>query len=351
MNTVEKYLDNILNQYQIWKSNKSFYANQTQFVDLDNFLKLPCYHYTDVESINQCSSDIVVIDNLTESIHSQHFFCKYDKTKYYVIFTGGTWDKDKHEIGIKNYDIVFYCFFLFELIDTYMSPHRFCFYLDKNYKFDYPKNNVFCSTIGNVRPERDKVVDAILNNVEYKNYILRYSGENLRSPSNNLDVIKFTKGEFDPYTAIVSEYYHNVSQSLPIEIYNSSYLNLIVETDIDWQDCFFITEKTVKSIITGIPFVIVSTPFFLKNLQQYGFRSYHTLWDESYDNEIDYNKRVEKIIQLLQTFNTFDWQKHVKQLQEIADHNLRNLLNSDKVMNSFFYNLEQTIEKINDRRC
>ena len=141
MNTVEKYLDNILNQYQIWKSNKSFYANQTQFVDLDNFLKLPCYHYTDVESINQCSSDIVVIDNLTESIHSQHFFCKYDKTKYYVIFTGGTWDKDKHEIGIKNYDIVFYCFFLFELIDTYMSPHRFCFYLDKNYSFNYPKDN------------------------------------------------------------------------------------------------------------------------------------------------------------------------------------------------------------------
>ena len=351
MNTVEKYLDNILNQYQIWKANQSFYKNWTSTVDMAFFLQLPCYHYKEVDGINNCDSDIIVIDNLMESIHSKSYFCRYNQNKHYIIFSCGTWDKDKHNIGIKNYHILYYSSCLFEMVDIYMSPHRFCFYLDKNYKFNYPKDNVFCSTIGNVRPERDKVVDSLLNRVAYKNYILRYSGEDLGVPSDHLDVVRFIKGEFDPYTPIISDYYHNVSQTLPIEIYNSCYLNLVVETDIDWQDCFLISEKTLKAIITGIPFVIVSTPFFLKNLQQYGFRSYNTLWDESYDNEIDYHKRVEKIIQLLQTLNTFDWQQHVKQLQEIADHNLRNLLNSDKIMNDFFYDFEQTIEEINERRC
>jgi hypothetical protein len=351
MTPIKEYFQNILNQYEIWKTNQMFYHNKTCSPDLHYFLQLPSYHYQDVESINSCDQSVIVINNLTESIHSDKYFRRYNQNKHYIILTGGTWDKDKHNIGIKNYDIMYYCFFLVEMLDTYMSPHRFCFYLDKNYDFKYPKDYVFCSTIGNVRHERDKVIDAISRNIEYKNYILRYSGENLGIPNDHLDVVNFVKGEFDPYTALIPEYYHNVSQTLPIDMYNSAYLNLVVETDIDWQDSFFITEKTVKSLITGMPFIIVSTPLFLKNLQDLGFRTYNTLWDESYDEETDSVKRINKITQVLQKLNTFDWQEHKNQLKEIADHNLRNMLNSDKILNEFFENFEKIVEKINECRC
>lgn len=344
-------VENILKQYQIWKDSRLFYKKQKSTVDLEKFLQLPCYHYQDIDAINNCDSDIIAIDNLTESVHSEKYFRRYNQNKYYIIFSGGTWDKDKHDIGIKNYDIIYYNFWLIETTDTYMTPHRFCFYLDKNYKFEYPKNNIFCSTIGNVRAERDKVVDAVIKNVEYKNYILRYSGENLGALSDHLDVMNFVKGEFDPYTPILTEYDHNVSQTLPIEMYNNCYFNLVVETDMDWQDSFFITEKTMKAIITGIPFVLATTPFFLKNLQSLGFRTYNTLWDESYDNETDFDKRVCKIVKLLNELGSFDWQSHRTQLQKIADHNLRNLLNSDMILNDFFEKFEHTIEKINERRC
>jgi len=342
---------NILNQYEIWKTNRQFYKTQISTVDLEYFLRLPCYHYTDVDAINNCNSDIIVIDNLTESIHSNKYFFRYDQNKYYIILTGGTWDKDKQDIGLKNYEIMYYCFFLIEMLDTYMSPGRFCFHLDKNYKFEYPKNNIFCSTIGNVRTERDKVVNAIINNVKYKNYILRYSGKNLATPGDHLDVLTFSLGNFDPYTNIIPEYYHSVSQTLPIKMYNDCYFNFVVETDIIYQDSFFITEKIMKAIITGIPFIVMATPFFLKHLHHYGFRTYNTLWDESYDNEIDTDNRINKITLLLQQLGSFDWQAHQTQLKEIADHNLRNLLNSDTILNDFFEKFEHTIEKINERRC
>ena len=50
--------------------------------------------------------------------------------------------------------------------------------------------------------------------------------------------------------------------------YNQSYFNIVVETDINYTDNFFLTEKTVKALLTGMPFVIVGTPDFIKNLQQ-----------------------------------------------------------------------------------
>jgi len=350
MNTVKEGFVNVLNHYEIWKTSQAFYHNRTSSVDLDYFLHLPCYHYTDVESINSCNSNVIVIDDVTESVHSKNYFCLYDKTKYYIIISGGSWDKDKHDIGIKNYDLISYPFFLFELVDTYMSPHRFCFYLDKTYDFQYPKDHVFCSTIGNVKDERDKLVDSIIKNIEYKNYILRYSGEDFGAPSNHLDVMNFVKGEFDPYTPVLPEYHHDVASTLPIQIYNSGYAYLVVESDIDYNDCFFMTEKTLKALITGIPFVVVATPFFLSTLKNAGFKTYDELWDESYDSEKNLEKRILKIIKLLQDLQFFDWQKHKSKLQSIADHNLRNFLTCNKIADDFFTSFEHTVENLNDSR-
>jgi len=351
MARVSDIFKNILTDYKIWKTNSNFYNNNHDSVDIEYFSKLPCFHYSEVEAINKCNSNVIVIDNITESIHSKIYFRQYSNDKHYIIFTGGTWDKDKHDIGVKSYDIVYQWFFLIEMIDTYMSPHRFCFYFNKTYDFQYPKTHTFFSTIGNVRNERDIVVENIINAVVYKNYILRYSGEDLAMPSDHLDIVSFVSGEFDPYTDIIPEYYHNVSQSLPIDIYNSSYLKLVVETDIVENNCFFITEKTVKALITGIPFIIVSTPFFLKILQDNGFKTYNTLWDESYDSILDYKMRISAISDLLNSLEHFDWQRHKKELQDIANHNLQNLINLNKIMNDFFINFENVVEKYNERRC
>lgn len=47
---------------------------------------------------------------------------------------------------------------------------------------------------------------------------------------------------------------------------------------------FWITEKTARPIAYHKPFVIFASPHFLKNLRRMGFRTFHELWDEGYDD-------------------------------------------------------------------
>lgn len=343
-------LQDFIHQYNIWKSKKIFY-DSSNAVNLENFLNLPCYHYTDIENINRSWNGTIVIDNVTESIHSYEYFSMYDNTKHYIIFTGGEWDKENCDVGIKSYDIVHCWTFLYQMVDSHLSPYKFSFYLDKNYDFDYPKKNLFFSTIGNKRPERDTLVQKLTTNLDMKKCILRYSGENLANPSDHLDVIRFERGNFDPYIDILPEHYHNVSQSLPIKIYNECYFSLVVETDLDYQNCFFITEKTMKAILTGIPFIVLSTPHFLKMLRSIGFKTFDTLWDESYDSELDFEKRTENITRLIALLSDFDWNKHRIELENIANHNIKNLLKLDKLNDMIFKSFEYMVEKVNDSRC
>ena len=60
-----------------------------------------------------------------------------------------------------------------------------------------------------------------------------------------------------------------------------------------------LTEKTFKPIALGMPFVIVGTQGSLRYLRSYGFKTFGDLWDESYDNEPDDSKRIEKIAHTL----------------------------------------------------
>ena len=70
---------------------------------------------------------------------------------------------------------------------------------------------------------------------------------------------------------------------------------MISETETSDQ-CIFITEKTYKPIYTGHPFIIWGNPGTLTYLRSIGYKTFPTLFDESYDNELDPVKRLEMII-------------------------------------------------------
>ena len=61
-----------------------------------------------------------------------------------------------------------------------------------------------------------------------------------------------------------------------------------------------LTEKTFKPICLQMPFVLVSTAGSLEYLRSYGFKTFSSVWDESYDSETDDLRRIEKIADLLQ---------------------------------------------------
>jgi hypothetical protein len=84
-----------------------------------------------------------------------------------------------------------------------------------------------------------------------------------------------------------------------------------------------LTEKTFKPIAMGMPFIIVGTQGSLRYLRSYGFKTFGDLWDESYDDEPDDSKRIEKIAQVLKLLNGLDEHRQdiFESAHEIIEHN------------------------------
>ncbi len=339
--------EQLIKRYQMWHDYRNFYKPSTSNSKplLENSESgIPCYPYTSINEINQNENSLIAIDCLTEGIHSMYFFKKYNKSNQYLIFSNGTWDISYYDLKI-NYRIMYHKFFLFEMADTYNTPNKFCYYLDKKYNFLNSKSYIFVSTIGNIRPERTYLVKQLMSKLKYKNFLLRYSGEDINGIGNS-DIIKIEPGNFDPYTHILKKYYHSISQTLPIELFNQGHVNLIVETDINWANEFFLTEKTIKNLIIGMPFIIVGTPHFLKNLKALGFETYSSLWDEGYDDIEDYCQRIDKIVELCNNLLNFDWESNQTELIRIGQQNQLNFLNLNKVIDQEFLEIEKTIRDL-----
>ena len=70
-----------------------------------------------------------------------------------------------------------------------------------------------------------------------------------------------------------------------------------------------LTEKTFKPICMQMPFVLVSTVGSLNYLRSYGFKTFDSLWDESYDSEMDDDKRLGMIADLLKQLDSMSTQQ------------------------------------------
>ena len=103
-------------------------------------------------------------------------------------------------------------------------------------------------------------------------------------------------------------------------------INLIHESTAGNKE-IYMTEKTMHSFFVGRPFLLLGNPNTLKYLRdEWGFKTFDFLFDESYDKEVDQISRVQKVIQQLELFcsKSFDYQKQIiREHQHILDHNHR----------------------------
>ena len=74
-----------------------------------------------------------------------------------------------------------------------------------------------------------------------------------------------------------------------------------------------ITEKTFKAIALEMPFVLVAPAGSLAYLREYGFQTFDSVFDESYDSETNDIKRIEQVTALLKSLD----QMSIKQRHEI----------------------------------
>lgn len=93
-----------------------------------------------------------------------------------------------------------------------------------------------------------------------------------------------------------------------------------------------ITEKTFKAIALEMPFVLVAPAGSLAYMRDYGFKTFDTVWDESYDQELDDFARLEKITALLSHIDTMSVSQKQQLWQQclpIVEYNYNHFYNGD----------------------
>lgn len=111
---------------------------------------------------------------------------------------------------------------------------------------------------------------------------------------------KFIKELNDINTTIFDEK-PNIDTTLKdLDFTNTSYLELVNETNFDSSTNLFITEKTYRAIAIGHIFLICGQRGTLRHLKRQGFKTFDDLFDESYDDIVSFAKRWEIIKKNLQ---------------------------------------------------
>ena len=78
-----------------------------------------------------------------------------------------------------------------------------------------------------------------------------------------------------------------------------SFVYVITETVSEYPYPYF-SEKTWRAILCKMPFMIVGSQHSLKQLKEFGFKTFDKWWDESYDNLLTTKERISHIVKNLE---------------------------------------------------
>jgi len=142
-------------------------------------------------------------------------------------------------------------------------------------------------------------------------------------------------------------WYHNFLSRK--DEYEKTYFSIVSETNAE-SKYLFITEKTLKPIMNLHPFFINGNPGTLKHLQSIGFKTFDKWWDESYDSELDFKKRVEMTLKEIKSIcskTPTEMIEMIKEMKPTLEYN-KNLL-KELFVNGEFENklLTQLYKKTN----
>lgn len=280
---------------------------------------IPFFNWDDISGINSSDKDVVALNYLLEGLSVwEPWHRHYPKDKKYIFFSNAQWDRNL-DLGIE-YELVVSNQALYTTIWKFNSPLEPNFFVDRHYQYETEKPNLFCSLVGMARPPRNRLVDSILKHLHYDNYILNYHGKELGRPSRNLDINFDFDGHSSSRMFLHDGLSFNALLSFPTDLFNTARFNLVVETSQIHND-FHLTEKTLKPLFVGQPFVVFADRHHLRHLRTLGFETFGNLWPEDYDEIADLDARIDAIIKLLNDLKNFNWNAHRYELEAITNHN------------------------------
>jgi hypothetical protein len=189
--------------------------------------------------------------------------------------------------------------------------------------------------LGLQKDHRQFVLDRIIEsqienqcwiNITTNKYINEQVRTIYRTPEiNALEYIEVTQhleqfGAIDSYKSISNA--HNklsaLSFSIPWNIYNHSHWSIITESS---DHIVYFTEKTGKAFFAQRPFVFFGAQHSLKRLKDWGFKTFDSVLDESYDTIADKVQRWKQAFEQVKALSKENPQHILQKVRPILDHN------------------------------
>lgn len=111
------------------------------------------------------------------------------------------------------------------------------------------------------------------------------------------------------------------------DLYAGTFCAVVTES-IFAQPVATVSEKPFNAIQNQRPFVVVGTPYTLELLRDMGFRTFGDYWDESYDTETNHEKRLIKVLNVLDTIGNMsvaECREMYEDMRSVLEHNYNNI--------------------------
>jgi hypothetical protein len=167
---------------------------------------------------------------------------------------------------------------------------------------------------------------------------------------------KFSNPQWRP-TEVLENYFpvsgahSHYSADFDIDDYQTTDIEIVLETLFD-DLRLHLTEKILRPIACGQPFILAGTHGSLKYLRSYGFKTFEHLWDERYDLIENPQERLIAISGLMQQIANWDFntrENKMSQARIIAEYNKKHFFSQDffnQVTNELYKNLQEAFTQL-----
>jgi hypothetical protein len=138
------------------------------------------------------------------------------------------------------------------------------------------------------------------------------------------------------------------------EDYNSTDIEVVLETLFDDKRLHF-TEKILRPIALGQPFLLVGAQGGLEYLRSYGFQTFDKIWSEDYDAVQDPKQRLQKVVDTMTSISTWSNDQRTQLLaraNEIAAYNKQRFFSKEffkQVTDELRSNLTQSLTDMENK--
>jgi len=218
---------------------------------------------------------------------------------------------------------------------------------------------IYCRDWSHIREYRLKFLELLVkNNLQHTS---QTSVMHINSKGVHFAQHQFVNPAFklhDPeliFNITQNQYSSNISATYNDLDFCTTEISIVLETVFD-DSRIHLTEKILRPIACGHPFLLAAGPNALEYLRTYGFKTFAPWIDESYDLESNSLKRLEKIIQSMVQIQNLQGQElrnFSKKIKQIAEYNKAHFFSDSffkQVTDELENNLGQAIQLVKESR-